>query len=170
MHSTTTRKCLRRAVLVLAALAAAAALAATPKTMSVQVRQTDLRATPSFLAAPAGTLRYGDRVTVLTEQPGWYQVSLNGTEPAGWVNGSALTHKTIVLQSGEAAHTAASSGELALAGKGFNSSVEAQFKAGHRDVDFACVDRMERRRVTPPQALEFLKAGGLTPVVQEVAP
>jgi hypothetical protein len=51
--------------------------------------------------------------------------------------------------------------ETALAGKGFNSEVEAQFKARNKKADFATVDRMERLSVPESEVARFIKQGAL---------
>ena len=152
------------AVSVCFVLAAATAFAADPSQMSVQVEQVKVRATPSALGKIVGTLTYGDRVTILDQPAGapesWRKVSMaDGT--TGWVNLSALTEKTIKLQAGsQSAQTGASSGEVALAGKGFNPDVEKEYKAeGH--VDYTWVDRMKTYNPTDDQVASFLKEGGL---------
>ena len=138
---------------------AAAALAATPPVMSVQVRKADLRDTPSFLGRIVTSLAYGDKVTIQAENGAWVQVSAGGQ--SGWLHTSALTTKNIVMKSGAGAQTGASSGEMALAGKGFNSDVEAQFKANHKEIDFTWVDKMEKIKVAPSDLREFAKDGKL---------
>jgi hypothetical protein len=91
------------------------------------------------------------------------KVSASGAR-SGWLHASALTKKRIAMQAGARdAQTAASGDELALAGKGFNSDVEAEFRSQNRGADFAAVDRMERIRVTPAESKEFLRAGGVAP-------
>jgi hypothetical protein len=50
---------------------------------------------------------------------------------------------------------------MALAGKGFNSDVESQFKANHKDIDFTWVDKMEKIKIPPPELKAFAKAGQL---------
>jgi hypothetical protein len=144
-------------------LLAAPAPSQTPAAMSVQVRQAEVRGTPSFLGAVVGALRYGDRVTVQTQSGAWLKVTGPGNAPTGWVHDSALTRKTVVLAAGGNASLGASSGEVALAGKGFNADVEAQFKARNKTVDFTWVDRMERFREPPAQLQAFARQGGLTP-------
>jgi SH3-like domain-containing protein len=140
--------------------AGAGALSAAPKSMSVTVRETQARATPSFLGAVLVVLAYGDRVDVLEEQRDWIKVSLPGGKQ-GWVNRSALTEKRVVLQAGSApVEESASSSEVALAGKGFNKEVEAQYKA-ENDLDYTWVDRMEGFVVPPEQILAFVETGGL---------
>lgn len=141
--------------------AAAAALAASAAVMCVQIRQAEVRDTPSFLGSVVTTLPYGDKVTVEQQNGAWYRVTKTGGTAAGWLHASALTKKTIVMSSGEAAKTAASSGEMALAGKGFNADVEKEFKANHKDVSFAPVDKMESYKVTPSAVQAFARDGGL---------
>lgn len=132
------------------------------ETMSVQVKSAPLRDTPSFIAKVAATLSYGDRVEVLETRGGWMKVSAAGG--SGWAHNSALSSKRIVLKSGQdTARARASSDELALAGKGFNSDVESEFKKGHRDIDFTWIDKMEKMRVSPAEMQLFLTEGGVTP-------
>jgi len=140
---------------------AAATVWAAVGAMSVQVKNSQLRATPSFLGSTAASVSYGEQVEVLQEQGDWAEVSAAGGKK-GWIHQSALTRKKIVLNaSGKDAELAASGDELALAGKGFNADVEARFRASHRDVDFASVDRMEAMTVSPAEMIVFLKEGGL---------
>lgn len=141
-------------------LAAASASAAT---MSVQVKTGQIRATPSFLGTIVAPVAYGDRVDVVSEQGEWMKVSTaQGKE--GWIHNSALTKKRIVLQAGgKDVAGAASSDELALAGKGFNSEVEGEFKAANKDIDFTWVDRMEKWKVDIKEMQKFLQQGDVTP-------
>jgi SH3-like domain-containing protein len=139
---------------------AAATPYAAPTSMSVTVRETQARATPSFLGGVLAVLAYGDRVEILEEQRDWFRVALPGGKQ-GWVHRSALTEKRVVLQAGsETAETGASGSEVALAGKGFNKEVEAQYKAENQ-LDYTWVDRMEGFEVPPEQVAAFVEAGGL---------
>lgn len=140
-------------------LIAGGACAQSTEQMSVTVKETQVRATPSYLGRILAVLAYGDRVDVLTEQNGWARVRVPAGE--GWVHLSALTKKKIVLQSGsQDVGTGASSGEVALAGKGFNQEVEAKYKQDN-NLDYTWVDRMGGYTVSPEQVLEFLKEGDL---------
>ncbi len=142
-------------------LAAAVALAAAG-VMSVQVRTGKMRAKPSFLGPVVASVGYGDRVTVLGEKGGWVQIR-NASGKTGWIHVSALTEKKVVLRAGDAdVATGASGEELALAGKGFNDAVEAEFRAENPNADYTWVDKMETFRVTPEQARDFLAAGKVT--------
>jgi hypothetical protein len=141
---------------------AASIAAEQAKGMSVNVKETQVRATPSYLGKALGTLVYGDRVQAAESQKGWVKVTVPGKALSGWINESALTAKKVELGSGsEAASQQASSGEVALAGKGFNAQIEAETR---KDVsyDYDTVDRLQRTVVEPEAAEAFLKAGGLS--------
>jgi uncharacterized protein YgiM (DUF1202 family) len=148
------------------ACVAATAFAADAKQMSVTVKETQVRDKPTYLGKVLGVLAYGDRVTVL-DQPagapqGWLKVSGPGGKLTGWVNASALTEKQIVMKSGsDAVSQSASAGDVALAGKGFNADVEAQYKQDKK-LDYSAVDAMEAVAVDPKTISLFLSQGGLT--------
>ena len=134
-----------------------------PVAMSVQVKSGQLRETPSFLGKLLGSLNYGDRLQVLEQKGDWSRVTAAGGQ-TGWVHSSALTKKKITMKAGDAdAQTAASGDELALAGKGFNSDVEADFKAKNKNIDFTWVDKMEKMKVAPEAMQQLLKQGGIQP-------
>lgn len=132
-------------------------------TMTVQVKSGQVRSLPSFLGKIVAKLSYGDQVDVLEVKGSWKKVSLTGKSSEGWMHVSALTTKEIVLNPGsEDVEKAASSDEIALAGKGFNEQVEGEFKKKNPDVDFTRIDKMERIVVSQNEIQEFLKRGGLT--------
>lgn len=151
-------------VFLLVFLAASSTAGDVRKMMSVQVKQGEVRATPYFLGKIVATLSYGDRVEVLGSKENWFHVSPQGKGVTGWMHASALSEKRIVLKAGGTdAKVAASNGELALAGKGFNADVESEFKARNRNVDFSWIDRMQAMKVQPERIAAFLKEGGLVP-------
>ena len=130
--------------------------------MSVQVRKGELRSSPSFLANVVKTVNYGDRLQVLETKGAWTKVTFANQKDSGWIHTSALTKKRVKLQAGSKdADIAASSGELALAGKGFNSDVEAQFKSKNKGIDFSWIDKMEKMKVSVKDLKAFLKNGGI---------
>ena len=138
---------------------AGAAFASGPATMSVQVKNGQIRGTPSFLGSVVAPLSYGDRVEVLETKNDWMKVT-SPSGKSGWVHSSALTKKKIVMSAGsQDVQTGASGDELALASKGFNSDVEADFKSKNKNVDFTWVDRMEKFKVSPQEMQAFLKEG-----------
>jgi len=153
---------MRRRIHILCVLIVAGALAATAvaEMMSVQVREGPVRKSPSFMGQVVVTVPYGKRVNVLEKQPGWVKVSTGSA--SGWMHESALTRKRIVMGAGGAnVQTDASSDELALAGKGFNSEVEREFQSQNRELNYAAVDRMENREVATTEIALFLKEGAV---------
>lgn len=144
-------------------LAVTAPVEAAPKEMSVQVEDAKVRASATALGAVTGTLNYGDRVTVLETKGSWIQVQTADASLSGWVHQSALVKKQIKVEAGDTkAETTASSDEMAAATKGFNSKVEAEFKAKNQDIDFSWVDKMEGFGVPDDVLLTFIKEGELT--------
>jgi len=84
---------------------------------------------------------------------------------AGWIHGSALTVKKIQMAAGsQTAKVAASGDELALAGKGFNKDVEADFKAKNKNLDYTWVDAMGAMTITPQETVKFITDGELRPL------
>ena len=145
-------------VLLLLTLSLSSALG---ETMSVQVKETQVRVTPSFLGRIITTLSYGARVEILEQGKGWFKIAIPEGGGEGWVSESALSEKRIVLKAGaENVSSGASSSEVALAGKGFNEQVEAQYKA-ETDLDYAWVDRMEEIAFPPDELVAFLVDGKL---------
>jgi SH3-like domain-containing protein len=134
------------------------------KTLSVQVREGQIRATPSFLGKMVAKVAYGDRVDMLEDRDAWKRVSTPGGKLQGWMHTSALTTKRVVLKAGQAdVQTGATRDELALAGKGFNEQVEAAFKKENKNIDYTWINRMEAFSVSPDQMLNFLARGNLVP-------
>jgi hypothetical protein len=145
-------------------LLTAGALFAASKQMSVTVKVARVLATPSYLGKLLGTLSYGDRVTLL-DQPadapkGWLKIAGPDGKLQGWVNATALTEKEIKVNAGSDVEQKASSGDVAAAGKGFNSDVEAQYKQDQK-LDYTWVDTMEGYEVPPEKVDAFLQSGGL---------
>ncbi|HBA82991.1 MAG TPA: SH3 domain-containing protein [Verrucomicrobia bacterium] len=138
-------------------------LSASAKVMSVQVKNGQVRATPSFLGQVVSPVGYGDQVEILQQQGVWMQVRTPAGKD-GWIHQSALSTKKIVMQAGdETVKTGASGDELSLAGKGFNSDVEAAFKAQNKEIDFTWVDKMEKIVVSPAEKKDFLNEGHVVP-------
>ena len=139
--------------------------AADQKQMYVTVKTTQIRATPGYLGKPLGNLNYGDKVTVL-DQPAdapkdWLKVTGPDGKLQGWINASSVSSKQVALKAGATASQSASSGDGALAGKGFNSDVEQQYK-DEQHLDYTWVDKMEAFDVPPDQVSRFLTQGGLS--------
>ena len=110
--------------------------------MSVQVKQSAIRELPSFLSSVTAMLNYGDHVTTLDKKGDWFEVK--GAKKKGWMHASALNEKEVVLAVGATkAQKNVSSNELVMAGKGFSSQVESQYRAKNHTLRFDLVDKME---------------------------
>lgn len=151
----------KRWVMGLLLVLGAATLVWASETMSVQVKEGRLYASPNFLSKLQATLPYGAKLQVEGEDGAWRRVS--SEKGAGWMHISALTEKTLSLQAGSGAvSSGASSEEMTLAGKGFNKQVEASFKSQNQGLNYGAVDNMEKAYpVTVAQIQEFLQSGGL---------
>ena len=135
---------------------------ANPRMKSVQVRTGQVRAAPSFLGTILAELPYAQQVQVIEEKGGWTHVAIPGRNVQGWMHGSALTAKRIVLQAGaDDIQRAATTGEIALAGKGFNQEVEDEYRVRNKNIDFTWVDRMQRSKMTMTQLQRFAETGQL---------
>jgi len=147
-------------ITVLAVLLAVSAGAALAASMSVQVRNCKVRATPSQLGRTVATVEYSTQVQAGQLQKGWYPVTMPDGK-TGWLHESALSEKQIVMHAGTSdAATGVSSDEVALAGKGFNEQVEAKMKADGK-LDYTWVDRMAAFQISADQIKEFLAQGSL---------
>jgi len=141
----------------------ASTLQAAPKFMNVQIRTGQLRSKASFLGKVIQEIAYGTQMEILQAKGDWMQVKLKSR--TGWMHKSALTTKRIVMTSGIASgKTGASSDELALAGKGFSSEVEKEYKGQNRKLNFAFVDSMEKIKVTSGDIQNFLISGNVQPL------
>lgn len=149
-------------VVVSVVLFSGIAFAATMK--SIQIKTSALRSSPSFMGKIIATVSYGDRVEEVESKNGWANVKPTGTETSGWIHDSALTHKEILLESGNTnVAQSATSNEIALAGKGFNEQVERGFKERNPQLDYAAIDRMEKIVIPDRQMRQFLEEGRIVP-------
>ena len=142
---------------------AAAALHAA-ETAYVQVRETQIRENPSFVGRILAVAPYGQQLRVERKSGAWSLVSPAAGRAGGWVHSSALSAKKIALSAGSpGASGGASSQEVALAGKGINAQVEAQYRADNAALDYATIDRMEALRFSPEELALFMTQAGLAP-------
>jgi len=125
-------------------------------TMFVAANNVNLKASSGFFARVIATLTLGEEVTV-QQNHGRRLVVRNASGLQGWVSADALSVRRRVPQSGSNITPA----EFALAGKGFNSSLEEILRSSG-SIDFSMVDAMERRSISPEMLLDFLAEGRLT--------
>ena len=127
----------------------------------VKVQSARLRKEPKFYSATIVFLKAGESVEKISSQAGWYLVKTAGGIK-GWLHSSAVQSKKVDLVTMDKSLKAkASADEVALASKGFNEQVEKEYKARHKDISFAWVDRMLAFKVSPEQLRKFLKEGKL---------
>ena len=130
------------------------------KILSVQVRESQLRATPSHLGKIVARISYGDRVTVLEDRGAWKKVSVTGGKLTGWMHDTALTSRPIALKAGQSnVGTSVTRDEIALAGKGFSEAVESQYRKSNKNLDYTWINRMEAMNVSPEQMQGFIAVG-----------
>ncbi len=131
------------------------------ETLIVKVQTTYVRKEPKFYSPAVATLKAGESVTQIASQAGWFKVkTTQGIE--GWIHSSAVQTKSFTLAAlDKSLKTQATTEEVALAGKGFNKQVEDEYKARHKEVSFAEVERMLKIMVNPEELRRFLEEGRL---------
>ena len=154
----------KNALAVAMVICLAATVAAAANLMSIQIKKGQLRTTPSFLGKIVAELNYAEQVAVLEKKEAWLKVRVSAKNAEGWLHASALTSKKIILKPGATdVAQAASSDELALAGKGFSEQIEGEFKTRNPQLDYTWINQMEQMVVSQAQMEQFLKDGKLSP-------
>ncbi len=132
--------------------------------LTVQVRELELRQEASFLSPVITVLRYGDQVTIISRQGEWAQVSALFSDMSGWAHMSGLTEEELDLNAGQGSlFGGADSDEVALAGKGFNQAVEAEHRSTNPGLRYDWIDWMEAVKVSPEESQAFLTFGEMAP-------
>jgi len=128
------------------------------KYMFVAVEELQIKNKPAITGKGMDMLDYGDRVIVIDEKGSWYKIKAYENDSVeGWVNSSSLTKKKIIVDS---QRTTTNASELALAGKGFNSAIEAAYEEEF-EVDFTLVDAIEASGVSEEETIAFISEGNL---------
>lgn len=145
------------------AIIAFAAVASAGQTLMVTIKQVSIRADKQFYAKAVAEAKYQDKLEVVKQQGDWYQVTFKGVQ--GWVHNSSVGEagKGSAVASSTVASSKVSDEDVALAGKGFNSQVEGDYKKKNPNLNFAAVDSLEKISVTDKDAADFMKAGHLSP-------
>ncbi|MBO4533997.1 MAG: SH3 domain-containing protein [Treponema sp.] len=132
--------------------------ASKTKTMYVRLESAQLKAKPASSSKKVGTAEYASAVNVLKTEESWSYVQLaDDTSVEGWLPNSALTSKKIKDKNNAAS---ADADEIALAGKGFNSTIEAVY-AEQFEVNFEVVDYIETLGAATEDAVIFAQEGQL---------
>ncbi len=132
--------------------------AAKTKTMYVKIESAQLKAKPAAAGKKVGTVEYAAAVNVLKSEDNWSYVQLaDDSSLEGWLPNSALTSKKIKDKNTAAS---ADADEIALAGKGFNSTIEAVY-AQEFEVNFEIVDYIESLGLEAEDVVAFAQEGKL---------
>ena len=143
-------------LLVLFCLVMPAFSASKTKTQYVAIDSAPLKAKPAASAKKIGSIEYASAVNILKEDKSWVYVQLvSDTSVEGWLPASALTSKKIKDKSSAAS---ANADEIALAGKGFNSTIEAVY-ADQYNMSFDVVNYIETLAADQEETIVFAKEG-----------
>ena len=131
--------------------------------LSVQVKETYLRDKASFLSKQKAKVVYAQQVTAKSKKNSWYFIKTLEGNIQGWIHSSALTKQAIVLQvSKKVSKTSVSQSEVLMAGKGFNQSVENEYKKQKQHLNYKLLDEIENNHSINTQTLiHFAKNGKL---------
>ena len=136
----------------------------TAQEMVVQTKDCVIRSGPSFLSQPTGSLKYGDGITVVEENGPWRKISLPGNKLSGWIHITALSPPKAEFKAGTSqADSRISSGEVALAGRGFDAEVESRLRQSNKDLNYQAVDKIEAAGVKQADVITFVNRGKLLP-------
>ena len=124
----------------------------------VQVRETELRATPGFLSQIEQRLEFGEEVSYLDERSGWMQVTVVSSGATGWIHATAVkeNRSTQIQLEGERTTRTVTSREVALAGRGFSENLEDEY-GNQKALDFSRVDELEAASVDPTEIIGFVQ-------------
>ena len=149
---------MKKILLFLAILFLALPIFAAPKTQYVAIDPAPLKAKPAASSKKIGSVDYASAVIVLQTEKSWvYIQAVDDKSIEGWLPASALTSKKI---KDKASAASANADEIALAGKGFNSTIEAVYAAEY-SMNFDIVDYIETLSAGQEDAIAFAKAGNL---------
>jgi hypothetical protein len=131
----------------------------------VGVRETAFRSSPSALGRVIAQLIYEEPLEVLEVRGDWLYCFRSEDEQEGWVHASAVVRPArggLFSSSGRSVGSEATTEEVSLAGKGFNSEVEARY-ASEQNLSYDGVNQIENEYVFELESLiDFLQAGGLS--------
>lgn len=125
----------------------------------VSVANVQVKEKASAKSKTVSTVPYALKVIVLNEKGSWCEIQAEEyPEIQGWVNSSVLSARKLVA-SQETVSTDAH--EIALAGKGFNSTVEESYSQTHES-HFEDVDFIESNMLDEETLFKFLSEGHLS--------
>lgn len=126
--------------------------------MYVSAQKISIKSKASLTSSDIGELNYGDKVSVVKTKGNWVLVETTDDQNvAGWINANAVTSKKI---NAAAKKVSTDANEITLAGKGFNSSIEAKYEDEY-DLPFDKVDEIEENKISFDETVEFITEGKL---------
>lgn len=134
--------------------------AAWAASMTVQVREVDVKSQPNYMSSSVGKLGFGSKVETSSEEGSWVRIS----EPSGWIPKTSITKRSVDVNTDQKfSGRSASHDETALAGKGFNPQVEAQYKKDNPSMvsAYSKVDWLETQTIPLPVLQLFAASGKL---------
>lgn len=155
-------------LLLMAALASGSGFQAGDEA-AVKVMRQFLYPTPAFYAQPLLELALGQVLTVVEVGGAWYRVT-TASDQTGWVHSTALAAASAGSGTVGSGSGSATQDEVTLAGRGFNSDIEAQYRSDNPGLDFGKVDAMEDLEVSGETLVAFLSAGGLIEMAEGSTP
>lgn len=134
-------------------------------TLTVTKRETKLRSQKRLFAAGVADLREGDRVTLVTKDGVWLNVTYKGRDNTvtGWLHESDVSAKKDVRLSGQGIREKYTVSEAEAARKGFNPQVEKAYRDKNPNLEaaYALVDRIQAATVPEAEIERFLRDGRL---------
>lgn len=130
------------------------------KNLAVEVRSAAVKSQPSYMSSTVATLSYGQGVSVVSEQNNWIKIAT----PAGWLPRCSVTKSSANVKSeAKISQAGANHDETALAGKGFNPSVEKQYMKDNSSLEaaYGFVDKVEKFTISDGALRQFVAAGQL---------
>ena len=144
--------------LVLFVTGFAAAQISAGRTLYVSVKTLTLKSGTGFFDNSNGTLKYGDRVTVIRVDGKFAEVKSAGDSSlTGWTAIANLSTRRVAPGNSDTI----SAQEVALAGKGFNQEVENSYNSRKKNLGYADVDKTEAITFREDDLKNFLEEGHL---------
>ena len=130
------------------------------ETANVMTKQNAIRESCKFFSPVKAAVRYGDALEVVSQEGDWFHVKFRGVQ--GCIHKSAIQKQSFSLTKLVGAGEGSASGdEVALAGKGFNPQVEAEYKTNNPELNYGAVDRIEGNTVSDGELEDFIQDGKL---------
>jgi hypothetical protein len=130
-------------------------------TLTVTRKTTKLRAQKKLFAPSVAELHEGDKLTLAQREGAWLSVHFGKLD--GWLHETDVSANPEVRLSGEGVRETYSASETSAARKGFNPTVEKNYRNENPNLEaaFQLVDKLQARAVPEAEVRKFLVDGGL---------